>query len=96
MSIAGLLGRKRESARAQGIVQGLIPLVVELMADDAFTTDAPTITTYLRDKKTHDLLNAIDGCASLLEQARGSFSPLNPDVIRHSREALMGEVRRRA
>jgi len=86
---------RSKTAIAKDIIQRLIRIVVALMADDAFSPTAPTIATHLKDKRTPDLVEAIAGCDSLLEQMKSPMTLMNPEVIRHCREALTSEVQRR-
>jgi hypothetical protein len=65
------------------------------MANDAFSPTAPTIATYLKDKRTVDLVEAITGCDSMLEQMKSPSTLMNPELIRNCREALTSEVQRR-
>jgi hypothetical protein len=86
---------KSKTAVAKDIIKGLISIVVGLRADDRFSAASPQITSYLRDKATPDLVNAIEGCNSLLAQMKGPMPPMNPEIIVNCREALTSEVQRR-
>jgi len=86
---------KSKKARAQEIVVDLMGIVVELMVEDQFNVSAPEISAYLRNKKTSDISNAIDGCDSLLAQATAPTGMINPEVIVKVRVALGWELGRR-
>ena len=90
-----MFGKKNKTEIAKDIVQNLIRIVASLRADNGFSVSAPEITTYLRDKAAPDLVNAIDGCDSLLAQLRGPAPMMNPEIVLNIREALAHEAKGR-
>jgi hypothetical protein len=83
--LRNLFGGKRKSNTAQEILTKLMGLVLG--------ASAPEITAYLRNKRTSDIVTAINGCDDLEEENKASL--VNPKVITNMREALVQEVKRR-